>query len=78
LNDENYLKQLIIYVHLNPKHHLDLNFQEYKFSSYQAFISDKETKIEREEVLKLFGGLENFVFCHHQKNNFLTEIHTFE
>jgi REP element-mobilizing transposase RayT len=78
LNDENYLKQLIVYVHLNPKHHLDLNFQVYKFSSYQAFISDRETKIEREEVLKLFGGIENFIFCHNQKNDFLTEKHTFE
>ncbi len=78
LNDENYLKQLILYVHLNPKHHLDLKFQDYKYSSYQAFISNKETKIEKEEVLKLFGGVENFVFCHNQKNDFLTEKHTFE
>jgi len=78
LNDENYLKQLIIYVHLNPKYHLDLKFEDYKYSSYQAFISNKETKIEREEVLRLFGGIENFVFCHHQKSDILTEKHTFE
>jgi len=78
LNDENYLKHLILYVHLNPKHHLDLNFKEYKFSSYEAFISEKETKIEKEKVLKLFSGLENFVFCHGQKNDILTEKHTFE
>ncbi len=78
LNDENYLKQLILYVHLNPKHHLDVNFKEYKFSSYQSFISTKETKIDRDEVLRLFGGLENFVFCHSQKNDLLTEKHTFE
>ena len=78
LNDENYLKQLIMYVHLNPKHHLDLKFEDYKYSSYQAFISRKETKTERIEVLKLFGGLENFIFCHHQKNDFLTEKNTFE
>lgn len=72
LKDENYLKQLIVYVHLNPKHHLDLKFQDYKYSSYQAFISNKETKIEKEEVLKLFGGLENFIFCHNERNDFLT------
>ncbi len=78
LNDEDYLKQLILYVHLNPKHHLDLNFQDYKFSSYEAFISDKETKIEREEVMELFGGLQNFIFCHHQKNDILIEKFTFE
>jgi putative transposase len=78
LNGDDYLKQLILYVHLNPKHHLDLKFQDYKYSSYQAFISNKETKIEKEEVLKLLGGLENFIFCHNQKNDFLTEKHTFE
>lgn len=78
LHDEEYLKQLVLYVHLNPKHHLDLNYKEYKYSSYQAMISEKETKIEREEVLKLFGGLENFVFCHNEKNDILTEKHTFE
>ena len=78
LKDEDYLKQLIVYVHLNPKYHLDSKFEDYKYSSYQAFISNKETSIEKVEVLKLFGGLENFIFCHNQKNDFLTEKHTFE
>jgi REP element-mobilizing transposase RayT len=78
LKDENYLKQLIIYVHLNPKHHFDLDFKDFKFSSYQAFLSDKETKIEQNEVLTLFGDLENFIFCHNQKNNLLNETYTFE
>ena len=78
LNDEEYLKQLILYVHLNPKHHLDLKFEEYKYSSYLAFISNKETKIDRKEVLKLFGGRENFIFSHKQKSDFLTEKYTFE
>jgi putative transposase len=78
LKDENYLKQLIIYVHLNPKHHFDIDFKDFKFSSYLAFLSNKETKIERDEVLTLFGDLENFIFCHNQKNNFLNETYTFE
>ena len=78
LNDENYLKQLVVYVHMNPKHHLDLKFEDYKYSSYQALVSSKETKVVREEVLKLFGDLENFIFCHNQKSDFLTETHTFE
>ncbi|MCV9930403.1 transposase [Flavobacterium sp. LS1R49] len=78
LDNENYLKQLIVYVNLNPKHHFDLNFVDYRFSSYQAIISNLETKIEREEVLSLFGGIENFVFRHNQKNDILTEMYTFE
>jgi putative transposase len=41
INEENYLKQLIIYVHLNPKHHLDIDFKFFKFSSYQLFQINK-------------------------------------
>lgn len=78
LNDERYLKQLIIYVHLNPLHHLGTNFEEYTFSSYQILISEKDTMINREEVLELFSGLENFIFSHRQKGNTLSEKYTFE
>ena len=78
LENEEYVRNLIIYVHLNPKCHLNLNFTNFKFSSYQSFVSNKETKLERVGVLNLFGGTENFIFCHNQKNNFLTEKHTFE
>ncbi|MBG6109177.1 REP element-mobilizing transposase RayT [Flavobacterium sp. CG_9.10] len=78
LENEWYLRNLIIYVHLNPKHHLDLKFEEFKFSSYQSFLSQKETKLQREEVLNLFGGIQNFIFCHNQKSDLLTEKYTFE
>jgi REP element-mobilizing transposase RayT len=78
LKNENYLKQLIVYIHLNPKHHFDINFKDFRFSSYQAYLSNKETKIERNEVLALFGDFENFLFCHNQKNDFLNETYTFE
>ncbi len=78
LRDENYLRRLIIYVHLNPKHHLDQDFKSFRFSSYQSFLSDKKTKIEREEVLDLFGDFDNFIFCHNQKNDLLNETYTFE
>ena len=78
LENEEYLRNLIIYVHLNPKNHLDLNFENFKFSSYQSFLSTKETKLERNEVLELFGGIDNFIFCHKQKESYLTEKYTFE
>ncbi|PAM95795.1 hypothetical protein B4N84_04410 [Flavobacterium sp. IR1] len=78
LTDERYLKQLILYVHLNPKYHFDLNFKDYKFSSFRVFLSDKETKVKREEVLDLFEDFENFIFCHNQKNELLNQTYTFE
>ncbi len=78
LESEEYIRYLIIYVHLNPKHHLNIDFENYKFSSYKTFLSNKETKIKRDEVIELFGDVENFIFCHKLKNDFLNEKYTFE
>jgi len=75
---EEYLKQLIIYIHLNPKHHLNIDFKKYRFSSYQAIISKKETALKRNEVIQLFDDIDNFIFSHQQKNDLLTRKFTFE
>lgn len=64
IDSEEYLKNLIIYIHQNPE-----NFQNYKFSSYLAVISNAETQIQRNEVLELFDDRENFVECHRKEIN---------
>ena len=67
--DENYLKQLIVYVHLNPlKHKFSKSFEDYKHSSYKTYFSSKETSIERDFIIEMFGGLENFKFYHQEKS----------
>lgn len=73
ITDENYLRQLIVYIHLNPKHHLNLDFSKFKFSSYNAYLSDRETKLERTKVLEIFGDEKNFIFIHQQKNDLIYE-----
>lgn len=60
---EEYLKRLIIYIHHNPKD-LNTDFTNYKFSSYKAMVSKSKTKLQRDEIMTLFEGLENFVYCH--------------
>ena len=63
------MKQLIVYVHLNPiKHRFSKTFESYKHSSYQTYLSTKETSIDRNFILKMFGGLENFKFYHQEKS----------
>jgi REP element-mobilizing transposase RayT len=62
IEDENYLKNLIIYIHQNPDNYID-----YKFSSYRSIISSSETKIKRREVLELFSDVENFKLCHQKE-----------
>ncbi len=62
IDSENYLRNLIIYIHQNPD-----DFQNYKFSSYRAILSNSETSLKRNEIIFLFDDLENFKFCHLEK-----------
>ena len=65
IEDENYLKQLVLYIHNNPKHHgIVDNIEEYKWSSYLTMLSDAPTKIQRDKVLEYFEDRENFTLCH--------------
>ena len=78
INAEEYLKQVIIYVHLNPVHHrVSSGFEIFPHSSYRSIISNKATLITRNEIIELFDDLKNFKFSHQIKNineNHLTEI----
>ena len=68
VEDEEYIKMLVLYIHLNPmKHNFTDNFKTYPHSSYRAYLSDKPSNLSREYILDLFGGKENFEFCHHEK-----------
>ncbi len=68
IENEEYLKQLILYVHLNPvKHKFSKDFQSYRHSSYRSYLSDKQSSIDREFILELFNDLENFIFCHDER-----------
>ena len=60
IKDENYLKNLIIYVNANPSIHNIQNYRKYKYSSYQSLISNKDTLLKRKEVIDLFDDVNNF------------------
>jgi putative transposase len=52
-----YLLNLIQYVHDNPVHHGFVEMTEdWKYSSYHALFSKKKTMLARSETLDLFGG----------------------
>ena len=74
IDEESYLKNLILYIHLNPEHHqITNNFKNYKYSTFKTCLSSKETNIEREEVLSFFDGKENFNETHLEKSIFINE-----
>jgi REP element-mobilizing transposase RayT len=78
IQDEDYLRNIIQYVHLNPKNHLDIDYKTYKYSSFQAMVTAKETKLARNEVLNYFEDIDNFIYCHDFKNEILSEKLTLE
>ncbi|MBJ6367524.1 transposase [Snuella sedimenti] len=68
IDNESYLKNLILYVHRNPENHnLIKNFQDYRFSSFNAYLKNKESIISKTKdyILSMFEDIDNFKHAHH-------------
>ncbi len=66
--EEEYLFTLIGYIHMNPlKHGYVRKPESWIFSSYNAYFDNRNTLVNREKVLRLFGGMENFEIYHDLK-----------
>jgi putative transposase len=60
-----HLLQLVRYIHFNPqKHGLISDFREWPYSSYRAYVSAHPTRLQRDEVLAWFNGLNGFLAMH--------------
>jgi REP element-mobilizing transposase RayT len=67
IKNDDYLRNLILYVNTNSSHHDIANYERYRFSSFQTLISDKPTALKRLEVINLFDNLDNFKYAHKTK-----------
>ncbi len=71
IENENYAAHLVYYIHNNPvKHGFTDDFTTYLYSSYNVFLNNEPTFIQKEEVLTWFGGLEPFLIYHGIKHDF--------
>ena len=69
ISEEEYLRNMVLYIHQNPIHHKMCNrLEDWKYSSYNSILSEKSTLLEREEAISWFGDLENFIVMHTTKN----------
>ncbi len=60
-----YLLNAINYIHQNPVNHgLAENIDDWKYSSYNVFLSNRPTNINRKEIIELFDDIDNFIFYH--------------
>ena len=75
INNEAYLKNVIIYINNNPvKHQLCEHPMDYAWSSYLTIICNKPTKLKRESVIELFNDVDNFKYAHQIFNVDLVEF----
>ena len=71
VDDENYFKNLICYIHNNPVHHkLSKQINDYPWSSYLSIIGNRPTRLKREKVLEWFNSRSEFIDYHNQNNNY--------
>jgi REP element-mobilizing transposase RayT len=75
VDNNDYLKQAILYIHFNPvKHNFCSHPAEYPWSSYLSCISLKSTKLQRKTVIGLFNSEAEFVSSHNQYTQAFTNF----
>jgi putative transposase len=63
ITSNEYLTQIILYIHLNPiKHKLSIDYKTFLYSSYHAIINSNT--IESNKVIEWFGNKNDFIQNH--------------
>jgi hypothetical protein len=74
---DSYYTSIITYIHKNPVvAGLVNNMEDYRYSSYSAYLSEKGTSLNKQGVLEWFGGLDSFIE-HHKADLNETELNKF-
>jgi putative transposase len=61
IDSDEYFTNLVYYIHANPqKHGYVEDFREYKWSSYHEILMGKSFRVKFRNVIKWFGGIEEF------------------
>ena len=72
VTDQNYLKQIVLYIHNNPIHHGFCEHPiEYPWSSYLTCISVQPTRLKRHTVRGWFDSVGNFKVAHNNTEEML-------
>lgn len=63
-----YFSKVVHYIHANAVHHgFVKHIEDWAYTSYHAYLSQKESKLNRIETVQWFGNLQDFIDFH--KNN---------
>lgn len=65
VDSDRYFTTVVAYIHRNPqKHGFVTDFRDWPYSSYQAIVSDRPTRVQRDTVLEWFNGRSGFEELH--------------
>ena len=68
IDSDSYFCEVIHYIHYNPVHHgFTKDLRDWKYSSFESFVSDKSTLLKRDEVIDWFQDKDNFYAYHKNK-----------
>jgi putative transposase len=75
IDNDAYLTRVIHYIHSNPvQHGFVKNIYEWPHSSYNSLLLSKPTALKRDEVLKWFGGIDEFKNFHAAEREIAMEM----
>lgn len=67
IEDNSSICKVTHYVHANPVHHgFVKKLEDWKFSSYNSYLSDLTTKLSKKEIIEIFGSKNYFIEYHKQ------------
>lgn len=65
IESEDYQRKVILYVHCNAVHHEMVKSPDaYPWSFYHDYLRGKSELLKQQEIIELFGGLDNFIEMH--------------
>jgi putative transposase len=74
VDSNNYFTQLTYYIHTNAQHHdLAKDFRDWPWSSYGSILSEKVSKLKKQEVLDWFGTKEKYKDYHAEQYQILAK-----
>ena len=66
VTSDSYLRNLVVYIHQNPRKHGYMDdFRTWPFSSYRAILSNQPTRVSRDHVLGWFNNSREQFVAHH-------------
>lgn len=72
INSQEYLVQLLLYIHNNPVHHgITKTAEGYAWRSYNSYLDNKPKKANKAEAISWFDDLENFKFMHQKNQDYI-------